>query len=155
MFCKYCGNELPDGTTFCPKCGSDDTPVTTEKSDTEIKNDTTFECVLETVPKDVTKDSLASKILAFAIIGLAFACSLYLSFVGVVFSLISRSKLKKYIKNYGDTEGKATVGKHLGLVAMIVSFALSIGLIFTILDMVFGFSENIINFIDPIIFDII
>ena len=22
MFCKYCGKEIPDGSTFCPECGA-------------------------------------------------------------------------------------------------------------------------------------
>lgn len=37
MFCKYCGNQLVDGTRFCPKCGKPVDPISTEQSweDTE------------------------------------------------------------------------------------------------------------------------
>ena len=127
MFCKYCGNELPDGTTFCLNCGKDDTPDIIN----ETKQENTIKIQIETAPStdetksDPKRDSLASKILTFAIMGLAFGVSFYLSFLGLVFAIISRSKLDKYVKIYADTEGKATVGKHIGVAALVVSIVVT------------------------------
>ena len=127
MFCKYCGSELPDGTTFCLNCGKDDTPDITN----ETKQENTNEIQTETAPStdktksDPKRDSLASKILTFAIMGLAFGVSFYLSFLGLIFAIISRSKLNKYIKIYTYTEGKATVGKHIGVAALVVSIVVT------------------------------
>ena len=92
---------------------------------------------------------MASKILTFAIMGLAFGASYYLSFLGLIFSIISRVKLSKYIKIYNATEGKATVGKHLSLVGLIVSIVLLATLFLDIITFILHnnvYIENIFEF---------
>ena len=49
MFCKHCGNEVPDDSGFCPKCGKDVSAAPTEKAPVEEKP------VVETPPKTVKK----------------------------------------------------------------------------------------------------
>ena len=129
MFCKYCGSELPDGTTFCINCGKDDTFEKDNIKAQERGESSSFEYIPSAPKEDIQKDpqrsSMASRILTYAIMGLAFATTYYLSVIGLIFSIISRSKLKKYLKIYKDTEGKATVGKHIGLAALISSIVIT------------------------------
>ena len=154
MFCKYCGSELPNGTTFCLKCGKDDISEASSEIETtqEIKNSNSFEYTPDVTKEEVVdpqRNSMASKILTFAIMGLAFGASYYLSFLGLIFSIISRVKLSKYIKIYNDTEGKATVGKHLGLVGLIVSIVLLATLFLDIITFILHnnvYIENIFEF---------
>lgn len=35
MYCRKCGNEIPDNSAFCPKCGNS---MTGKKDETEKKN---------------------------------------------------------------------------------------------------------------------
>ena len=124
MFCRHCGNELPDGTTFCLKCGKDDSLENTAERDQGTDKGISFEYVPTNQAEDIydsKRDKMASSILTFAIMGLAFGVSHYLSVLGLIFSVFSRSKLNKYLKQYSDTVGKATVGKHLGLAGLIIS----------------------------------
>ena len=125
MFCKFCGNELPEGANFCTKCGkvvshedisaaSVNAPVTTE-----------YEYVPYEEPRDTERDSKGGSILKFAILGLAFACSFYLSFLGLVFSIIARVKVRRYVSLYNETQGRATVGRHLSVAALAVSIVLT------------------------------
>lgn len=145
MFCKYCGNELPDGTTFCPNCGKDDTPAVIEENKVETNCDQSLEYTIdikEEIITDHRRDSMASDILKFAIMGLAFGSSFYLSVIGLIFSIISRVKLKKYLKIYDQTDGKATVGKHISLAGLIVCIAFTAWILYSgavaIINEVFG-----------------
>ena len=134
MFCKYCGKELPDGTTFCISCGKDDLPDVTEENINKTKEEFCYEytpAISEEKAEDPQRDSIASKILTFAIMGIAFGASFYLSALGLIFSIVSRVKLKKYLKLYDKTEGRATVGKHLGLAGLIVSIVFTAWILYS------------------------
>ena len=117
MFCKYCGNQLPEDAKFCPKCGKiaeEQTFNTAEAQPEPI--------VFDNVKNDFVskqKDDDAGSILKFAILGLAF--SVPVSILGLIFTIIAKSKVKNFIYKYGDTEGRATVGKHLTIPGMISS----------------------------------
>ena len=121
MFCKYCGNQLPDDANFCPKCGK----VTDEKTNTTNESYSSYEpepIIFEDVKNDFVskqKDEDSGSILKFAILGLAF--SIPVSILGLIFTIIAKSKVRKFINKYGDTEGRATVGKHLTIPGMICS----------------------------------
>ncbi|MBE6596700.1 MAG: zinc ribbon domain-containing protein [Ruminococcaceae bacterium] len=125
MFCKYCGNEIPDGGKFCPKCGKicneDVEPQKTLEFEADIPADKA-----ETLSLDPTleaeRDGLGGKILTFAIMGLAFGLSC-LSFLGIIFSVISKKTLKEYVEKFGETEGRASAGKGIGTAALAVSIS--------------------------------
>ena len=121
MFCKFCGNELSEGANFCTKCGKvvsrEDIPEVSVSAPVE----TEYEYVPYEEPYDPERDSKGGSILKFAILGLAFACSFYLSVVGLVFSIIARGKVRRYLARYGETQGRATVGKHLSVAALVTS----------------------------------
>ncbi|MBQ2378674.1 MAG: hypothetical protein II297_09765, partial [Clostridia bacterium] len=65
-------------------------------------------------------------VLKFAILGLAFGMSFILSALGVIFAIVSKAKLKTYVRLYGETKGPATVGKHIGTAGLITSIILSV-----------------------------
>ena len=118
MYCKHCGNELPENSNFCPVCGKsiEDTKQEAEEA--------TFEPINEIV--DFKRDEHGGSILKFSILGLAFAASFFLSFLGIIFAAISKHKVATYIAEYGETQGRATVGKHLGIAAIISSIVMTV-----------------------------
>ena len=121
MFCKYCGNQLPDDANFCPKCGKvtdEKTTNTTDSYSSYQPEPIAFEEVNQNFAS-IQKSEDAGSILKFAILGLAF--SVPFSILGLIFTIIAKSKVKRFIHKYGDTEGRATVGKHLTIPGMISS----------------------------------
>ena len=139
MFCKYCGNALQENASFCPVCGkiTKDTNGNEEISVTELY--TQQEVIEDTDmgemsnPFKTEKQSLGGNILKFAILGLAFGVTMYLSFLGVFFSVIAQLKLNEYKSKFIETEGRATVGKSLSIAGMIVSIVFSCLLILIII----------------------
>ena len=142
MFCRFCGNELPDGANFCTKCGKLVSQQEDYASNMNVGYNNGFGYNPFEDAHSVQKDSDASGILKFSILGLAFACSFYLSILGFIFSIIARVKVRNFISQYGETEGKATVGKHLSLAGLIVSIVCNI-LLFILLFalIILGLSE--------------
>ena len=135
MYCKHCGNELPENSNFCPVCGKsiEDTKQEAEEA--------TFEPINEIV--DFKRDEHGGSILKFGILGLAFAVSFYFSLLGLIFSIVARVKVKSYIREYGETDGKATVGKHLSVAGSIVSIISLCLLPLVIIALVAGLSEGL------------
>ena len=139
MFCKYCGNELPELANFCPKCGKINEDTIKENDNAEAKNpqeeatsyantaNVVSEAPVEPVdPFKEEKRELGNQILKFAIMGLAFGLSFYLSALGIVFSIIARCKVNNYIKRFGHTERQATVGNSLSKAGMAVSISFTV-----------------------------
>lgn len=56
----------------------------------------------------------------------ATALAVYFPIVGIVISIIARSKVSAYRRLYGECAGKAKVGETLSLVALILSIALTV-----------------------------
>ena len=136
MFCKFCGNELPEGANFCTKCGKVVSPEDIPAAGVSAPVTAEYEYVPYEEPKDAERDSRGGSILKFAILGLAFACSFYLSFLGLVFSIIARVKVKRYVSRYNETQGRATVGKHLSVAALVASIVLTAILAIIVIVMV-------------------
>lgn len=125
MFCKYCGNELPEETNFCVHCGK-----LTEESSLDGDGAVVVQpIVCPEVPREEDarqqeRDEMGGRLLKFSIFGLVFGVSYWLSVVGLVFAILARRQVSKYEKAFGQTEGRATVGKHLSIAALIISVAL-------------------------------
>ncbi len=113
MYCQFCGKEHADYVSFCPYCGR-------QINKSEVVEEKTVAPVL-----DREKDDLGGEVLKFGILGLAFGCSGLLSLLGLIFSIIARAKAREFARRYGETEGRATVGKHLGKAGLIVSISLT------------------------------
>ena len=145
MFCKYCGNELPEGANFCSRCGKiieeipqEETPKKTETEDLFAApvgepvgrsagssegdfDDGMFAYAEAGDPCEAEKDALGGSILKFGIMSLAFAWSGILALLGLIFACIAKSKIKVYVAKFSETEGRATVGKILSTIGLILS----------------------------------
>lgn len=141
MFCKYCGNQLPDNVNFCPKCGTIN-DISENVADHAVNVQPMYTNPVEEPEPvvDKVKKDLGGSILKFAIMGIAFALSYYLSPLGLLFSIISKVKLGIYKRRYGETEGAASVGKGIGIASLILSIVFTVLLILTIvLTVIEGF----------------
>ena len=140
MFCKHCGYEIDNQTTFCPKCGKrieEEIVFTAENTENEIIKD--------------KKSNLSGSILGFGITSIVFSLfSFVFWFVGTVeaiafgknvldllivaisfpilgwiFASIARRNARNFEEQFGETEGRATVGKHLALPALIICIVIT------------------------------
>ncbi len=138
MFCKHCGSSLPENASFCATCGKkiSAAPADDTKQDFNYTPGFDFEASSTTydfpaagtpaqpTPTDEARDAHGGKILCFAILALAFSLSFYLAIVGTVFFILARIQLGQYLAKYGETEGRATVGKALSIAALPVNIVM-------------------------------
>ena len=80
---------------------------------------------------NITTKDTSTKVLVFGILGLAFACSFYLSILGIIFSAIGISQANNFARENGAVFGKAKVGRILSKVG------LPVGIVFTVLFIVY------------------
>ncbi|MBQ3416502.1 MAG: hypothetical protein IJH32_01525 [Ruminococcus sp.] len=141
MNCKQCGAIIPDGGIICPYCGFD----TRGPSVQTLNNSQRFQQPVQAqyippqpqpqyippqqpvAPAYVTpqQQADANSVLIFGILGLAFACTFWLSFLGIIFSAIDRGKVKDYLYRYGVLYGKSKVGNILSRIGLPVAIVLT------------------------------
>ena len=125
MFCRYCGNEIPGKANFCQICGNkrEDSERMREAdiADLEAMQDKKRDATSREI--DLQKQRGGS-ILKYSILGLAFSCTWIFSFLGLIFSYVAKFKIAAYIRRYGETDGRATVGKGLNVAGTIVSWVM-------------------------------
>lgn len=137
MFCKHCGNSLPDGANFCSVCGR----LNEDGNQNSSNQNYGYQPVdpfANNHANDAEKNELGKSILTQGILSLAFMSTFCLSFLGIIFGAIGKGKANAYIARYGETEGKATVGKHLstaGLISSIVVTAIFVLYFILIVDL--------------------
>ena len=85
---------------------------------------------------------LSKSILVFGILGVAFACTFYFSFLGIIFSAIAKGKVKKYIAEGYMLSGKSKVGSILATVGLILGIVLTV---IAVLALVFGVIMGLSN----------
>ncbi len=139
MFCKHCGYEVDEQTIFCPKCGK------------RIEEEMILEEKTENPIVEEKKSGFGGGILGCAIASLIFAVISFIFFmvglaefvvleeeaigflmvaisfpiVGWILAGTARKKARDFEETYGETEGKATVGKHLALPALIICIVIA------------------------------
>ncbi len=115
MYCTKCGTYLNDNSRVCPQCG---TPINGEEKN--ITTTTTYEGPLGN----------PTPVLVWGIIGLGFSVSFYLSFLGIIFSLIGLHKANQYNLFTGYAPSNmARIGRKLSIAGVIVGIILTIALI--------------------------
>ena len=150
MFCQNCGTQLPEGVKFCPECGA---PVVISEP---LREEPTVEepaiaadpapqqPITETpvqqpiVQSNPEASALSTPILIFGILGLSFACIPYINFLGIIFSAIAKSKVKKFLGLGGVLSGKAKVGNILATIGLIVGIVLTVIFAIIITIMILG-----------------
>ena len=94
-------------------------------------------------PFKIEKDTHGGRILTFAIIALAFSFTLYLSWIGLAFAIVALVKVKKYSSRYGFVDGRASVGKGLGIAALVLNITSFLSLLVTLFNFVLNLIQNV------------
>ena len=116
MICKHCGYEIEDGSAFCSTCG-------------KVVEETV---AVENAEVSKRREDFGGRILALGIMSLAFSITFFLSFLGIIFGAIAKSMASAYEREFGETDGRATVGKNLAKPGLIVGIILTaIGVLYS------------------------
>lgn len=128
MFCKNCGFELQEDAKFCSRCGTEVDFVAANKNTEPVYGTVTDPYGTYTYAQNQEeveeKSELGGSVLKFGILGLVFSLTGILSLLGLIFSSVALSKANAFARIFGQTEGKATVGRKLGKAGLIVSIVL-------------------------------
>ena len=143
MFCKFCGNRIEDDAMFCSRCG--------KRVEEEVNCFEEEDFVNPQVERE--KDGLGASILGCAIASvvlLLVSCIcitvvgqlmylmdlstlfgsvflfLIMNILGWVFSATARGKARAYAERFGETNGKATVGKIMSIPALILNIIFAV-----------------------------
>ena len=138
MFCKNCGNQLPDNALFCGSCGTKvEAPAAPQQPAYEAPQQPAYVApqpapqqpayvAPQAAPQanDPYKDELAGSVLSKGIAGLAL--SLALGVPGIIVSAGAKRKAREYESRYGELSGKAKVGSILSKVGLPVSIGMTV-----------------------------
>ena len=148
MFCNNCGAQLEEGTKFCAVCGApvqDAAPVqqATPQYEAPAPEAPSYEApaynaapVYDAAPAYTpspaynaapAENPFAGSVLKWGIMALAFACSFYISFLGIVFGIKAKNTAADALaaNNGQPLSGKAKVGAILGKVGLIVGIVMT------------------------------
>ena len=78
--------------------------------------------------------------LTFGILGIVFACTFYLSFLGIIFSAIGIGKAKAFRAAAGQLYGPAKVGKILATIGLIVGIILTVIFVIWLIAIIAAYS---------------
>lgn len=134
MFCTNCGTQNDDSQRFCTNCGAELTqqaaaPAAAPQEAPQVASVDPYAAPVATpvyAAPVAAEGPNSTPILVWGIIGLAFACTFYFSFLGIIFSAVAGSKVKSFVAQGGVVAGKAKVGKILGKVGLILGIVLTV-----------------------------
>ena len=149
MFCRYCGAELPEDAVICPRCGGAVTPDVpaedTHRQDRpeqmERREETTYHGAYGTRqnqgyygPQFHNGDNrrleeirhAANVTLAWGIVSVFCSLTIYLSLLGVIFSVLGFVKAKRYRELAGPETGSALAGKILSIIGLCSGIVMTI-----------------------------
>ena len=121
MYCKYCGAQLPEEAKFCTACGK-------EQEETETTPIKIQEPVIDPAANidAKTRRDMRNSILVWGILSISFATTMFISWLGFIFSFIAKAKAAKYQKMFGVLDWQAKVGNHLAKAGFGVGLGLTI-----------------------------
>ena len=70
-------------------------------------------------------DVKPSNVLTMGILSLAFCCTFYFAFLGIIFGAIGKNKAKAYVDYYGDTTGQVKAGSIMSKIGFIVGIVMT------------------------------
>ncbi len=71
-------------------------------------------------------DVKPSTVLTFGILAVAFCCTVYFSFLGIVFGAIGKNKARAYVDAYGQTTGQVKAGSIMSKIGFIVGIIVTV-----------------------------
>ena len=174
MFCSNCGNQISEGSRFCGVCGApvevapQQQPVQPQQPaqpEQPVYQQPVYqqpvyqqpvyqqpvyqqpvyqqENVVDPIAKEMA-DKAASSALTFGILSLVFACTFYLSFLGIIFACIAFSKANKNkMFNNGVLQAKAKVGRGLAIGGLIAGIVFTFFLTIFVLSMIAVIGEAV------------
>lgn len=116
MYCKNCGALISENSRFCTNCGQ---VVESEKQ--SVSTTSTYEGPMGN----------PTPVLVYGILGLSFALTFFLSFLGIIFSSIGLKKARAYLDFCPVGSKQVTIGRNLSKAGMIV------GIIMTVLCVIY------------------
>ena len=124
MICPNCNKSITDGFKCCPYCGTRvaaDAVVPT----TPAYSAPAYDAPAYTPESAVVGHPHASSALTFGILSLVFACTFFLSFLGIVFGAIGKGKSSACLHLAGSMGGKARTGRILSIIGLIVGIIMT------------------------------
>lgn len=125
MICTKCGARIDDGSRFCPECGAA-VPVQPQYQQPQYTAQPQYQQPQYNAVPIYNQNVSSGPVLTWGIIGLAFACTFFLSFLGIIFSAVGRGKANSYLRQTGQLTGKAKVGSILSLVGLILGIVMTV-----------------------------
>ena len=111
MTCPKCGATVNPGTKFCVNCGA-------------VLNYPEQQNLAPVSP--AAPVITPSNVLTWGILGAAFACTFFLSFLGIIFGAIGLKKANSYLAVYGPGSTQVKVGHILSKVGIIAGSILAV-----------------------------
>lgn len=87
-------------------------------------------------------ESLASSALTMGILSLVFTCTFFLSFLGIIFGAIGKSRAKQFALLNGVPAGKAKVGSILSTIGLIFGIILTVIVFLYVVLIIFILETN-------------
>ncbi|MBO4422703.1 MAG: zinc ribbon domain-containing protein [Clostridia bacterium] len=127
MICKKCGAEILEGSVFCTECG---TPVEQVKEAAEQAAETvTAEAAAEVAEAVPAQNDTPILVLGIVSLAVTLVSCGSLGLVGMILGIVAMVKAKKFAEAGGVLEGKAKVGKILGIVGLVIGILATVGFI--------------------------
>ena len=132
MFCQNCGNQIADNTNVCPFCGAPTgaAPVNNNQQPNygyqQPQPQYQAQPQQPVVNATPQMEAQSKSVLTFGILAIAFGCSFFLSFLGIIFGAIAGRKANEFIGMCGVLYGRAKVGKILGKIGLILGIVLTV-----------------------------
>lgn len=120
MFCKYCGNEIQQGSAFCRYCGNA-TEKPAQSADPFDTPPTSYTSTPNTAPESVSAPLPKTNGMATA----GFALSFFIPIVGLICSILG---LKKSNECDGTGKGLAIAGIVISVLGMVFNAIVSISI---------------------------
>ncbi|MBQ7818472.1 MAG: zinc-ribbon domain-containing protein [Bacteroidales bacterium] len=115
MFCPNCGKEVADNNSYCPICGH-----------ANVQNNIPTAPVYNNSYGNTDTAQLSKSILVKGILAIAFACTFWLSFLGIVFGAMTKNIVNSYLAKGNSLAGKSKVGYMLGKAGFVVGIVLTV-----------------------------
>jgi hypothetical protein len=140
MYCKNCGAEIADGSTFCTQCGA---PVQQEQPQAQPQPQP--QPVYTAEPAVQAPEG--KPILILGILSIALNSIPYVGWIGgLICAIICANKVKAYLAAGGQLTGVAKVGKILGTVGLIISIVCAVIYAIAIVVAIIGAIAGSINY---------